>query len=39
MIIKKNEKTCTLIDVTIPADGKKEAENKLKHNSLSIKIQ
>ena len=36
------EKTCTLIDVTIPADRKvvqKEAEKKLKYKSLCIEIQ
>jgi hypothetical protein len=43
IIIKnKKEKTCTLIDVAIPADRKvvqKEAENKLKYKSLCVKIQ
>ena len=43
IIIKsKNEKICTLIDVTIPADRnvvQKEAENKLKYKSLCIEIQ
>jgi hypothetical protein len=43
IIIKnKKEKTCTLIDVAIPADRnvvQKEAEKKLKHNSLGIEIQ
>jgi hypothetical protein len=38
IIIKnKEEKTCLLIDVVIPADGnvtQKEAEKKLKYNSL-----
>jgi hypothetical protein len=42
IIIKnKTEKTCTLIDVAIPADRnvvQKEAERKLKYNSLSIEI-
>jgi hypothetical protein len=36
------EKTCTLIDVTIPADRnfvQKEAENKLKYKSLCIEMQ
>jgi hypothetical protein len=38
----KREKTCTPIDVAIPADRnvvQKEAENKLKYNSLGIEIQ
>jgi len=42
IIIKnKKEKTCTLIDVAIPADGnvQKEAEKKLKYKSLCIEIQ
>jgi hypothetical protein len=43
IIIKNNEeKTCTLIDVAIPADRnvvQKEAEKKLKYKSLSIEIQ
>ena len=43
IIIKnKKEKTCTLIDVAIPADRnvvKKEAEKKLKYMSLCIEIQ
>jgi len=43
VIIKNNkEKTCTLIDVAIPADRnvvQKEAEKKLKYNSLCIKMQ
>ena len=43
-IIIKNEKekTCTLIDVAIPADRnvvQKEAEKKLKYKSLCIEIQ
>jgi len=43
-IIIKNEKdkTCTLIDVVIPADRnvvQKEAKNKLKYKSLCIEIQ
>ena len=42
-IIIKNtkEKTCTLIDVAIPADRnvvQKEAEKKLKYKSLCIEI-
>ena len=43
IIIKnKKEKTCTLIDVAIPADRnvvQKEAEKKLKYKSLWIEIQ
>ena len=43
IIIKnKKEKTCTLIDVAIPADRKvvqKEAEKKLKYKNLGIEIQ
>jgi hypothetical protein len=43
IIIKnKKEKTCTLIDVAIPADrnvAQKEAEKKLKNKSLGIEIQ
>ena len=43
LIIKnKTEKTCTLIDVAIPADRnvvQKEAEKKLKYNSLCIEMQ
>ena len=43
IIIKnKKEKTCTLIDVAIPADRnvvQKEAEKKLKYKSLCIGIQ
>jgi signal transduction histidine kinase len=43
IIIKnKKEKTCTLIDVAIPADRnvvQKEAENRLKYKSLCIEIQ
>jgi len=38
----KKEKTCTLIDVAIPADRnvvQKEAEKKLKFKSLGIEIQ
>jgi len=41
IIIKKREKTCTLIDVVIPADRnvvQKEAEKKLKYKSLCIGI-
>jgi len=39
---KKKEKTCTLINVAIPADRnvvQKKAENKLKYKSLCIEIQ
>jgi hypothetical protein len=43
IIIKnKKEKTCTLIDVAIPADRnvmQKEAEKKLKYKSLGMEIQ
>jgi len=43
IIIKNNkEKTCTLIDVAIPADRnvvQKEAEKKLKYKSLCIEVQ
>jgi hypothetical protein len=43
IIIKnKKERTCALIDVTIPADRnvvQKEAENKLKYKSFGIEIQ
>jgi len=43
IIIKnKKDKTCTLIDVAIPADRnvvQKEAEEKLKYKSLGIEIQ
>jgi hypothetical protein len=42
IIIKnKKEKTCTQIDVAIPADRnvQKEAEKKLKYKSLDIEIQ
>ena len=42
IIINKKEKTCTLIDVAIPADRnvvQKEAEKKLKYKSLCIEIQ
>ena len=43
IIIKnKKEKTCTLIDVAIPADRnvvQKKAEKKLKYKSLCIEIQ
>jgi hypothetical protein len=41
IINNKKEKTCTLIDVAIPADRnvvQKEAEKKLKYQSLSIEI-
>jgi len=42
IIKNKKEKTCTLIDVAIPADRtvvQKEAEKKLKYKSLGIQIQ
>ena len=43
IIIKnKKEKTCTLIDVAIPAERnvvQKEAEKKLKYKNLRIEIQ
>jgi len=43
IIIKnKKEKTCTLMDVAIPADRnavQKEVEKKLKYKSLCIEIQ
>jgi len=43
IIIKNNkEKTCTLIDVAIPADRnvvQKEEEKKLKYKSLCVEIQ
>jgi len=42
LIKNKKEKTCTLIDVAIPADRnvvKKEAEKKLKYKSLCIEIK
>ena len=42
MIKNKKERTCTLIDVAIPADRnavQKEEENKLKYKSLGIKSQ
>ena len=43
IIIKnKREKTCTLIDVAIPADRnvvQKEAGKKLKYGSLCIEMQ
>jgi len=43
IIIKnKKEKTCTLVDVKIPADRnvvQKEAENKLKYKSLCTEVQ
>jgi len=42
IIIKNKKKTCTLIDVAIPADRnvvQKEAEKKLKYKSLCIEIQ
>ena len=42
VIKNKKEKTCTLIDVAIPADRnvvQKEAEKKLKYKSLRIEIQ
>ena len=42
VIKNKKEKTCTLIDVAIPADRnvvQKEAEKKLKYKSLCIEMQ
>jgi hypothetical protein len=43
IIVKnKKDKTCLLIDVTIPSDKnvtQKEAERKLKYKNLSIEIQ
>jgi hypothetical protein len=42
LLLYKDEKTCTLIDVAIPADRnvvQKEAEKKLKYKSLCIEIQ
>jgi hypothetical protein len=42
VIKNKQEKTCALIDVAIPADRnvvQKEAEKKLKYKSLCIEIQ
>jgi hypothetical protein len=42
IIRNKKDKTCLLIDVTIPSDKnviQKEAENKLKYKNLSIEIQ
>ena len=42
IIKNKKEKTCTLLDVAIPADGnavQKEAEKKLKYKILRIEIQ
>jgi hypothetical protein len=42
IIKNKKEKTCTLIDVAIPADRnvvQKEAEKRLKYESLCIEIQ
>jgi hypothetical protein len=42
LIKNKKEKTCTLIDVAIPADRnvmQKEREKKLKYKSLGIEIQ
>ena len=41
IIINKKEKTCTLIDVAIPADRnvQKEAEKKLKYKSLYMEKQ
>jgi hypothetical protein len=41
-VIKNKQKTCTLIDVAIPADRnvvQKEADKKLKYNSLGIEKQ
>jgi len=42
IINNKKEKTCTLMDVAIPADRnvvQKEAEKKLKYKNLCIEIQ
>jgi len=42
IIENKKEKTCTLLDVAIPADRnvvQKEAEKNLKYESLCIEIQ
>ena len=42
IIKNKKEKTCALIDVAIPADRnfvQKEAEKKLKYNSLCVEMQ
>jgi hypothetical protein len=42
LIKNRKEKTCTLIDVAIPADrnvAQKEAEKKLKYKSLGMEIQ
>jgi hypothetical protein len=42
VIKNKKEKTCTLIDVAIPADRnfvQKEAEKKLKYNRLCVEMQ
>ena len=42
VIKNKKEKTCTLIDAAMPADRnvvQKEAEKKLKYNSLCIEMQ
>jgi hypothetical protein len=42
IIITKKDKTCTLIDVAIPANRnvvQKEAEKKLKYESLGTEIQ
>jgi hypothetical protein len=42
IITNRKEKTCTLIDVTIPADRnvlRKEDEKKLKYKSLGPEIQ
>jgi hypothetical protein len=42
IIRNKKEKTCTLTDVAMPADRnvvQKEAEKKLKYNSLCVEIQ
>jgi hypothetical protein len=41
-IKNKKEKTCTLMDVAVPADRnvvQKEAEKKLKYKRLCIEIQ
>jgi fructose-1,6-bisphosphatase/sedoheptulose 1,7-bisphosphatase-like protein len=42
MMINKKEKTCTLIDMAMPADRnvvQQEEEKKLKYKSLGIEIQ
>jgi len=42
IIKKRKEKTCTLVDVAIPADRNavhKERENKLKYKSFCVEVQ